>query len=192
MRSIARVVDVSINTVAKLLEDAGNVCAAYHFGTVHGVKAKRVQCDEVWSFCYAKERAVPTAKAAPEGAGDVWTWTALDADSKLVVSWMIGGRDAETANLFVDDLAARLANRIQLTTDGHRLYLDAVAGAFTGEVDYAMLAKLYGEDANKVGPEKKYSPGVCTGAKKRRITGNPDLKAVSTLHSWSGRTSPCG
>jgi IS1 family transposase len=183
MRSISRVCDVSINTVTKLLVDAGNACAAFHFEAVQGIQSKRIQCDEIWSFCYAKERAVKTAKSAPEGAGNVWTWTALDPDSKMIVSWMIGGRDYETANLFVDDLRSRLAKRVQLTTDGLKLYLDAVAGAFGGDVDYAMLVKLYSEDANKVGPDRKYSPGICTGARRKQIVGNPDPDYVSTSHT---------
>ena len=119
MRSISRVVDVSFNTVAKLLHDAGLACATYHDETVRNVTAARVQCDEIWSFCYAKAKNVATAKNAPDGAGDVWTWTAIDADSKLIVSWLVGGRDAAYANEFMDDVASRLASRVQLTTDGH-------------------------------------------------------------------------
>jgi IS1 family transposase len=182
MRSISRVADVSINTVTKLLEDAGEACAAFQYNAVRGVKARRVQCDEIWSFCYAKEKNVPIAKAPSVQAGDVWTWTAIDPDTKLVISWMVGGREAETANFFMDDLASRLADRVQLTTDGHRAYLDAVSGAFAGEIDYAMLVKLYGESPGGTGPERKYSPGECTGSVKRRITGNPDPAAVSTSH----------
>jgi IS1 family transposase len=181
MRSISRVVDVSINTVSKLLVDAGLTCAAFHQEKVRDVKASRVQCDEIWSFCYAKARAVPTAKSAPEGAGDVWTWTALDRDSKLIVSWLVGGRDADYALEFIDDLRSRLANRVQLTTDGHKPYLEAVEEAFGDDVDYAMLVKMYGESADR-GPERKYSPGVCTGARKRVITGNPVKADVSTSH----------
>jgi IS1 family transposase len=182
MRSISRVADVSINTVAKLLVDAGEACAIHHFNTVVGIKSKRVQCDEIWSFCYAKEKNVASAKAAPEGAGNVWTWTALDADTKLIVSYFVGGRDAECANFFMDDLRFRIDGRMQLTTDGHGVYLDAVAGAFGDDgVDYAMLVKLYGEPAEK-GAEKRYSPAVCTGAKKKAILGTPEEKHVSTSH----------
>ena len=182
MRSISRVVDVSINTVTKLLEEAGEACAAFHYEAVRGVNAKRVQCDEIWSFCYAKEKNVRDAKDAPAGAGNVWTWTALDSDSKLIVSYMVGGRDAETANFFVDDLKERLVGRTQLTTDGLKLYVDAVAGAFHGQpVDYAMLVKKYGESA-EAGPERKYSPAICVGAEKRPISGNPDPKYISTSH----------
>lgn len=180
MRSISRVVDVSINTVSKLLEDVGKACAAYHEANVRGVSAKRVQCDEIWSFCYAKAKNVATAKAAPEEAGDVWTWTALDADSKLIVSYLVGGRDAEYANAFISDLKDRLTNRVQLTTDGHKAYLDAVEEAFGADVDYAMLVKLYGAspDASK----GRYSPAECTGIRKTRIEGQPDKAHVSTSY----------
>jgi IS1 family transposase len=181
MRSVSRVADVSFNTVAKLLADAGEACGAYHYATVRGVKAKRVQCDEIWSFCYAKDKNVRGAKAAPVGAGNVWTWTALEADTKMILSWMVGGRDAETANIFMDDLQDRVAGRMQLTTDGHRAYLDAVAGAFGDSVDYAMLVKLYGDESAS-SPERKYSPSVCIGARKELVTGDPDKAHVSTSH----------
>ena len=181
MRSISRTVGVSINTVTKLLVDAGEACAAYHDETVREVHARRVQCDEIWSFCYAKQKNVKTAKAAPEGAGDVWTWTAIDSDSKMILAYEVGDRSAETAIEFMDDLRARLANRVQLTTDGNKAYLEAVEGAFGGDVDFAQLVKLYGEAGNK-GPERKYSPMVCSGAIKRRVEGNPDPAAVSTSY----------
>ena len=179
MRSIARVADVSINTVDKLLQDAGIACAAFHDMTVRDVKARRVQCDEIWSFVYAKAKNVPTAKAAPDRAGDVWTWTALDADSKLIVSWLVGGRDSSFAIALMDDLRSRLANRVQLTTDGHATYLEAVEGAFGGDVDYAMLVKLYGEPVEQ---EKRYSPAKCIGARRTAIEGKPDLDHVSTSY----------
>ena len=179
MRSISRVVDVSFNTVAKLLQDAGLACAVYHDVTVRNVTAKRVQCDEIWSFCYAKAKSVPTAKKAPAGAGDVWTWTALDVDSKLIVGWLVGGRDAEYANEFMDDVAQRLANRVQLTSDGHGAYLDAVAGAFGGDVDFATLIKLYGQAPDA---KERYSPPTCVGTRKERWTGDPDPKHVSTSY----------
>ncbi|MCW5713967.1 MAG: DDE-type integrase/transposase/recombinase [Bauldia sp.] len=183
MRSISRVADVSINTVSKLLVDAGEACAAFHYETVRGVKAKRVQCDEIWSFCYAKAKNVPEAKAAPYGAGSVWTWTAIDSDTKMILSWMVGDRDAETANAFIDDLSGRVDGRMQLTTDGHGVYLDAVAGAFgRGQIDYAMLVKLYGESADAKTAERKYSPAECVGARKEPKMGNPDLAHVSTSH----------
>ena len=179
MRSIARTADVSINTVSKLLVDAGKACAAFHDEKVRGVTASRVQCDEIWSFTYAKQKNVAAAKAAPEEAGDTWTWTAIDAQSKLLVSWLVGGRDAEYANAFMNDLASRLANRVQLTTDGHKAYLEAVEGAFGADVDYAQLVKLYGEAPEA---QKRYSPAVCTGARKEAITGRPDKAHVSTSY----------
>ena len=181
MRSISRIADVSINTVSKLLIDAGKACSAFHDENVRGVTASRIQCDEIWSFTYAKQKNVPTAKAAPAEAGDTWTWTALDSDSKLIVSWLVGGRDGEYAIAFMDDLRSRLENRVQLTTDGHRAYLEAVEGAFGGDVDYAQLIKLYGEPATK-GNERRYSPAVCTGAKKEVVEGSPDMRHVSTSH----------
>jgi IS1 family transposase len=180
MRSVSRMADVSINTVAKLLENAGEACAAHHDTAVRGVNVKRVQCDEIWSFCYAKQRNVATAKAAPADAGDVWTWTALDADSKLIVSYLVGGRDAGYAHEFMQDVAARLANRVQLTTDGHRAYLDAVDGAFGTDVDYAMLEKIYGTAPESA--KGRYSPAECIGAKKKRVEGRPDPAHVSTSY----------
>lgn len=183
MRSISRVADVSINTVYGLLAAAGPVCAKFHDETVRGVASKRVQCDEVWSFCYAKQKNVAAAKAAPEGAGDVWTWTALDADSKLILSWAVGGRDAGYALALMDDLRSRLANRVQLTTDGHRAYLEAVEEAFGADIDYGMLVKLYGAETGGQGHERKYSPSECLGARKDTIAGNPDPKHVSTSYT---------
>jgi IS1 family transposase len=179
MQATARVCDVAFNSVVKLLADAGRGCEAFHDKTVRGVKAKQVQCDEIWSFVYAKQRNVADAKAAPEGAGDIWTWTALDADSKLIISYQVGGRDAGYANIFMQDVADRLANRVQLTTDGHKAYLEAVEGAFGADVDYAMLVKHYGEAAT---PPGRYSPGICTGATKERVEGRPDPKHISTSY----------
>src|SRR3984957_7285078 len=144
VRSISRVADVSINTVSKLLAEAGEACEAFHDENVRGVRSARVQCDEVWSFIYNKAKNVKTAKAAPQDAADCWTWTALDADTKLMVSWTVGNRDAGTAHVFMQDVAARLANRVQLTTDGHSPYLAAVEDAFGADIDYAMLIKHYG------------------------------------------------
>jgi IS1 family transposase len=177
MRSISRVADVSINTVSKLLVEAGEACLAIHEETVRNVKAGRVQCDEIWSFCHAKEKNVASAKAAPEGAGDVWTWTAIDADTKLIVSYFVGDRSGQSAIALMDDLRGRLANRVQLTTDGHRAYLEAVEGAFGGDVDYAQLVKMYGPTITAPG---RYSPAECTGIKKIRREGNPDVAHVST------------
>ncbi len=182
MRSVSRVVDVSINSVTALLEDAGRACVAYHDEYVRGVKARRIQCDEVWAYCYAKQKNVPTAKAAPQdAAGDVWTWTALDADSKLIVSYLSGGRDAEYAKALMDDLKGRLANRVQLTSDGHKAYLEAVEGAFGADIDYAMLVKLYGEAPESA--KGRYSPAECIGARKQVIEGKPDPKHVSTSYA---------
>ncbi len=181
MRYISRVADVSINTVTKLLIDAGDACAAYHHEHVRNVQSARVQCDEIWSFCYAKQKNVARAKAAPEQAGDVWTWTALDADSKLIISYLIGGRDSGYALEFMDDVKARLAHRVQLTTDGHRAYLLAVEEAFGSEIDYAQLVKLYGAPQGE-GNERRYSPAECTGDRKTWIEGNPDYDHVSTSY----------
>jgi IS1 family transposase len=179
IRAITRLTGASKNTVAKLLVDAGKVCAAYHDANVRNVKASRIQVDEIWSFTYAKQKNVATAKDAPEGAGDTWTWTALDADSKLIVSYLVGGRDAEYAMWFMDDLRERLANRVQLTSDGHRAYLEAVEGAFGADVDYAQLVKMYGPT---LGAPGRYSPAECTGSKKIRREGNPDIDHVSTSY----------
>ena len=178
MRSISRVADVSINTVSKLLVDAGKACAAFHDEKVRGVKARRVQVDEIWSFTAAKQKNVARMKAPVEGAGDTWTWTAIEADTKLLITSMVGGRDSDYAIAFMDDLRDRLANRVQLTSDGHRAYLEAVEGAFGGDVDYAMLVKLYG--ATSESAKGRYSPAECIGARKVAIEGSPDPKHVST------------
>ena len=181
MRSVSRITGTSINTVSKLLVDAGNACAEYHDKTVRGVKSERVQCDEIWSFVAAKARNIKDMKAPVEGAGDAWTWTAIDADSKLIVSYLVGGCGADYAAEFMDDVASRLANRVQLTTDGRKAYLDAVGGAFGADVDYAMLVKIYG---TPVGDKTtiRYSQGDCTGIKKTAIEGAPDEKHVSTSY----------
>ena len=180
MRATARLADVSFNTVAKLLIDAGKVCADLHDDLVQGVTASRVQCDEVWSFTYAKQKNVAKAKAAPEGAGDTWTWTALDADTKLIVSSMVGGRDAEYANAFMGDVASRLANRVQMTTDGHKAYLEAIEGSFGADIDYAQLIKVYGNAPET--SKGRYSPADYTGIVKRTVEGQPDDKHISTSY----------
>ena len=179
MRAVARIADVSFNTVAKLLIDAGTVSAEMHDEMVQGVKASRIQCDEIWAFNYCKQRTVTSAKAAPADAGDIWTWTGIDADSKLIVSYLVGDRSGETAIELMDDLRSRLANRVQLSTDGHRAYLVAVEGAFGADVDYAQIIKLYGPTIDKGG---RYSPAECTGIRKRRVEGNPDAAHVSTSY----------
>lgn len=182
MRSISRVCDVSINTVSKMLVDAGQVCAAYHDQYVRGLTCKRVQCDEIWSFCYSKDKNVKAAKAAPEGAGNVWTWTALDADTKLICTWAVGGRDAESARNIMEDLQSRVKTRMQITTDGLRLYLDAVQEAFGADgIDFAQLIKIFGQPEGK-GNDRRYSPAECVGTKKIAVDGNPDIKHVSTSY----------
>jgi IS1 family transposase len=180
MRSVSRLCDVSINTVSKLLVEAGKFCAGFHDENVRMVEAKRVQVDEIWSFTAAKQKNVATMKNRVDGAGDTWTWTAIEADTKLIVSHFVGGRDGECAMWFMDDLKSRLANRVQLTSDGHKAYLEAVEGAFGGDVDYAMLVKIYGNTTEAKG---RYSPAECIGAKKERIEGSPDPKYVSTSYA---------
>jgi IS1 family transposase len=176
MGSVSRIAGVSFNTVVKLLIDAGHACAAFHDVTVRGITAKSIQADEIWSFSYAKQKSVKFAKAAPEGAGDVWTWTAIDADSKLIVSWHVGDRGQHTGIAFMGDLKARLANRVQLTTDGHKAYLKAVA-VVDFDADYAMLNKIFATDYAGAG---RYSPPKCIGAIKNPIMGNPDPDLINT------------
>ncbi len=184
MRSIERIVGCSINTVDKLLRDAGKAALAYHDKAVRGVKAQRIQCDEIWSFVHAKAKNAPaSSRAGDPTIGDCWTWTAIDADSKLLVSYMVGGRDAEFALMLMDDLRGRLANRVQLTTDGHKAYLSAVEEAFGADVDYGMLVKLYGEPPASPEAARRYSPSECVGARKDKITGNPDPRHISTSYT---------
>lgn len=177
MRATARLADVAFNTVAKLFIDTARMCADYQDRTLRGLTCKTLQLDEIWSFVYSKSKNVPEGKQGQ--AGDIWTWVAIDADTKLVPSWRIGSRDTATACEFVADLASRLQNRVQITSDGHRPYLQAVEGAFGSEVDYAQLIKLYGET---VEGQKRYSPAECIGIKKTKIIGNPDLCCVSTSY----------
>jgi IS1 family transposase len=180
IRAITRLTGASKNTVAKLLVAVGHAVTAYQDKTLRNLKSERVQIDEIWSFIYCKNDNVKRAKAAPPEAGDVWTWTAIDADSKLLVSWYLGARDTDAAMHFLTDLRSRLANRIQLTSDGHRPYLQAVDSVFGNDVDYAMLNKIYGADPQG---QKRYSPAKCIGAEKRKITGNPDAKHISTSYA---------
>ncbi|MDE0003723.1 MAG: IS1 family transposase [Rhodospirillaceae bacterium] len=180
IRSTARMVGVSKNTVVKLLIDAGKACAAYQDRALRDLPCRRIQVDEIWSFIYAKERNVARAKSAPPEAGDVWTWTAIDAETKLVPSWRVGDRSGMTAIDFMDDLRGRLAGRMQLTGDGHRAYLEAVEGAFGADVDYAQLIELYGEAPEA---EKRYSPATCIRARKRRVEGSPDPDHISTSYA---------
>ena len=181
MRSIERVVGVSINTVTKLLMDAGKAAEAFHMETVQNVNSKRVQADEIWSFCGAKQRNVTEKNQAH---GDAWTWTAIDADSKLILTWLVGSRTNESAEAFAGDLASRVSGYIQLTTDGLPSYNHAIGVAFlesSGGVDYAQIIKKYGRSPDR-GPERKYSPGVCIGAERVPMRGNPDWKHISTSH----------
>lgn len=179
MRAVARVADVSFNTVAKALVDAGTVCAQMHDELVRDVSAKRIQCDEIWAFNYCKARTVATAKSAPDDAGDIWTWTGIDADSKLIVSYLVGDRSAGNACELMDDLRSRLTNRVQISTDGYRIYVDAVEAAFGGDVDYAQVIKMYGATPSAPG---RYSPAECTGIRKVRVNGSPDERHVSTSY----------
>jgi len=180
IRAITRLTGASKVTVTKLLIDAGKACMAYHDVTVRNVKAKRIQCDEICSFTYAKQKNVATAKAAPANAGDTWTWTAIEGDTKLIISYFVGGRDGECAKWFMDDVAARVANRVQLTSDGHKAYLEAVEVAFGADVDCAMLVKIYGASSDSA--KGRYSPADCTGAVKTPIEGKPDDAHISTSY----------
>jgi IS1 family transposase len=179
LRATARMCDVAFNTVLKLLPEIGSACADYQDRALRNLKCKRVQCDEIWSFCYAKQKNIPADKQGQFGYGDIWTWVAIDADTKLVPSFMVGNRDLQTARIFIDDLKSRLANRIQLTTDGLRIYMEAVEGAFGPDVDYAMLVKLY-ESSQE---ETRYSPAECVSCERKAITGKPDPKHISTSYA---------
>lgn len=177
IRATVRMTGVSKNTIAKLLLELGEACSNYLDKNLVNLGCKRIQCDEIWSFVGAKEKNVPAEKLGQFGIGDVWTWVAMDADTKLIASWAIGGRDAGTAYGFIQDLANRLTNRIQLTTDGHRAYLSAVEDALGSNVDYAMLVKLYGNDRES---EARYSPAECIGCREVVVSGRPDPKHIST------------
>jgi IS1 family transposase len=179
MRAASRLADVSYNTVCALLADAGPACEEFHDKTMRDVPTHRVECDEVWSFCYAKAKNLAAAKKAPDMAGDLWTWIGLDAEHKLILSFLVGNRDAVCANALMRDLAGRMRGRVQMTTDGHKPYLQAVEGAFGADIDYAMLVKIYGEPVGAVG---RYSPGECVGADKRRVEGRPDPDFISTSY----------
>jgi len=178
IRATARMCDVAFNTVLKFIPEIGKACLEYQDKAFHNLKCKQIQCDEIWSFCYSKDKNVPDKFKGQFGYGDIWTWVAIDADTKLVPSFMVGNRDAQTAKMFIDDLASRLANRIQLTTDGHRVYLEAIENAFGGDIDYAMLVKIY----ESTQEETRYSPAKCNGSDIKRISGNPDPKNISTSY----------
>lgn len=178
LRATTRLIGCSINTVTKLLVDVGTACGIYQNEVLRDLPCKRVQVDEIWSFCYSKQKNTPP-NVRGLGRGDVYTWVAIDADTKLVPSWLVGTRDAEYAQVFIADLASRLSNRVQLTSDGHKAYLSAVEKAFGSEVDYSMLVKLYGAaEGNQ--QERRYSPGHCTGTITGTVTGRPDPDHVST------------
>jgi hypothetical protein len=178
LRATARMCDIAFNTVLKFIPEIGEACAEYQDKIFRNLKCKRIQCDEIWSFCYAKEKNVPKEKRGIFGYGDVWTWVAIDADTKLVPTFMVGNRGAQSAKIFMDDLAGRLANRVQLTTDGHKVYLDAIEDAFGGNIDYAMIVKIY--ELTSTEEQRKYSPVECTGAETKNISGNPAKEYVST------------
>lgn len=181
LRAITRMTGKSINTVSKLLVDLGTACAIYQNEELRNLPCKRVQVDEIWSFCYAKAKNIPKEQRHVLGTGDVYTWVAIDADTKLVPTWMVGKRDAQYAKVFIADLAGRLANRIQLTTDGLKSYIIAVEEAFGHDIDYSMLVKLYGGPQGNQ-QERRYSPGECCGIIKGTVCGDPDDKHVSTSY----------
>ena len=176
INSTSRMTGVAKNTILRLLAQVGMACADFQDRVLRNLKCKRIQCDEIWQFCYAKEKNVPQEKKGQFGYGDVWTWVAIDADTKLVSSFMLGNWDARTARIFIDDLASRLSTRVQLTTDGLRVYLDAVEGAFGCDIDYAMLVKTY----ESTQEETRYSPAVCTSCERKPVMGRPDPVHIST------------
>lgn len=182
VRSTVRITGASKNTVVKLLVEIGNVCSEFQDRVLRNLPCKKLQCDEIWSFCYAKAKNVPVEKKGQPGVGDVWTWTALCADTKLIPSWKVGSRDAATAHHFMADLSARLANRVQLTTDGNRVYLEAVEQYFGCNIDYAMLVKQYGGGGDQTKPETRYSPGDVLRMSKSEIMGQPKAEHVSTSY----------
>ena len=179
INGIVRMTGVAKNTVLKLLADLGSACLKYQDENLRNLKLNKIQCDEIWEFCYAKEKNVPARHKGEFGYGDIWTFVAIDADTKLVPCWQVGARDLETAKQFISDLKDRLANRVQLTSDGHKMYLEAVEHAFGKEIDYAQLVKMYGQDVES---EKRYSPAKCTGSEKHVVQGNPDISKVSTSY----------
>jgi IS1 family transposase len=179
IRAISRMTNASKNTIVKLLADAGYACLDYQDRALRNLPCRRIQADEIWSFVYAKQKNVPEDKRGQFGYGDVWTWTAIDADSKLIPCWYVGARDGDAAFAFMTDLADRLANRVQLTTDGHHAYLSAVDAAFHNDIDYAMLVKQYGTAPEA---EKRYSPPICLGADKTEVRGRPAAEHISTSY----------
>lgn len=179
IRATCRMTGAAKGTVLKLLVDIGEACCDYQDRVLRNLTCKRIQCDEIWAYCYAKEKNVPDQHKGEFGYGDVWTFTAIDAETKLILAWHLGRRDTYNATIFMKDLASRLNNKVQLTTDGHRMYLNAVEDAFGGEIDFSQLVKLYG---NSPESEVRYSPAECTGIEIKQIQGNPDLKHISTSY----------
>ncbi|MGA8029130.1 MAG: IS1 family transposase [Bryobacteraceae bacterium] len=178
MRAASRITGIARNTIDKLLIELGTACSEYQDRTLRNLACKRIQVDECWAFCYCKQKTVtPEIAERQTAAGDAWTWAAIDADTKLIPCWIIGQRDGVTARMFVNDLASRLADRVQLTSDGLRVYLAAVERAFRGDVDYATLVKIYGSDPEG---QRRYSPGECIGCERQPITGDPDPRYIST------------
>lgn len=183
IRSTVRITGVAKNTIQKLTRDLGESCLAYQHRALRNLGCRRIECDEIWNFCYAKDKNLPDSIRGQPGVGSMWTWTAICAESKLIVSWRLGARDAHSAYMFVGDVSKRLANRVQLTTDGNRLYIDAVETHFGAKIDYAMLVKKYGNSPEGETAETRYSPGKCLGTGKRQITGEPDMDQVSTSYA---------
>lgn len=179
IRATCRMTGIAKGTVTRILEHVGKACAEYQDIWFRHLPCKTIQCDEIWSFCYAKEKNVPAVHKGERGYGSVWTWTALDADTKLIPSWHIGSRDAIDGAIFMNDLKKRLANRVQLTTDGNKTYLNAVENAFGADVDYAMLVKIYGDQQEE---EKRYSPAECIAIEQRVLQGKPDVSKISTSY----------
>jgi len=184
IRATVRITGAAKNTVSKLVVDLGNACQEYQSKIFRNLTCKRIQCDEIWSFCYSKEKNVPKELKGIFGYGDIWTWTAICADTKLIPCWLVANRSAAAAKIFIEDLSSRLKNRVQLTTDGHKAYLQAVEDAFGGDIDYAMLVKIYGNENDSTDKAaRKYSPAECTGTKVEKIYGNPKEKYISTSYA---------
>ncbi|HEX4276825.1 MAG TPA: IS1 family transposase [Bryobacteraceae bacterium] len=179
IRATSRMTGIARNSITDLLVEVGAACAEYQDGALRNLPCKRIQCDEIWAFCYAKDKNVPAEMKGRLGYGSIWTWTAIDADTKLIASWMVGSRYTESAHEFIQDLAGRLANRVQLTTDGHKPYLEAIDYAFSGDIDYAMLIKIYGDSGEN---EKRYSPAEWVASERKTISGSPARKHVSTSY----------
>lgn len=180
INGIVRMTGTAKNTVLKLLAELGSACLDYQEETLQNLNLRYIECDEIWEFCYAKEKNVPSEHKGEFGYGDCWTWTAIDADTKLVPCWHVGGRSGRDAWDFISNLRSRLANRVQLTTDGLRAYLEAIEGVFGTDADYAMLNKVYGHESKQ--EQRRYSPAACIGAEKRVIAGNPDKSRISTSY----------